>query len=494
MQSGIWRTDKISELFGSLRHQIPVWALGLTCIVSSLLAIRYQSNQFFAIPAVLLCVVVAFVDFRVLYLLLIASIPFSVEIYLPGGLATDLPTEPLMWLLMGVTVIYTLLNLHRLNLRLLYHPLTIVLLLHLSWIVVTMITSEQFIYSLKYTLAKIWYLTVFYFLTIRFFNSDDNFIKKIIYPCLITLVIVVSICLFRHAAVDFSYTLVNRVVGPFFQNHVAYACLPATFLPFAWYSLYWHRKWSAAWFFTVIGIVILVLAVQFSYTRTVYVALLMGIGAYYVIRFKLMKWALALLITTTLAASLFLVNNNRFLDFAPDFSKTISHQSFDNLLDATYKMQDISTMERVYRWVAAGHMIADKPWLGFGPGNFYQFYKGYTVSSFRTYVSDNQERSSTHCYFLLVCVEQGVFGLLFFLLFNFGVLLLAERVYHQTADVQTRRVGLMAAISFVIINGILLINDMVETDKIGSFYFICAAILVSLDLKHKKASETCVKD
>lgn len=485
MQSGIWKTDKPTAFLSSVRHQIPVWGLGLICIASALLAIRYQSNQFFAIPAAVLSIVIAFVDFRVLYILLIASIPFSVEIYLPGGLATDLPTEPLMWMLMGVTVIYALLNLNRLNLKPLSHPLTILLILHLAWIVVTMVTSEQFIYSLKYSLAKIWYVTVFYFLSIRFFSADENFIKKIVYPCLISLVIVISICLYRHAAVEFSYTLVNRVVGPFFQNHVAYACLPATFLPFVWYSLKWHRKWSFAWLFTVLGMIILVLAVQFSYTRTVYVALLMGIGAYYIIRYKMMKWALGLLLTTSLAVTLFLVKGNRFLDFAPDFSKTVSHQSFDNLLNATYKMQDISTMERVYRWVAAGHMIADKPWLGFGPGNFYQFYKGYTVSSFRTYVSDNQERSSTHCYFLLVCVEQGIFGLLIFLLFNFGVLLLAERVYHQARDQQTRQIGLMASISFVIINGILLINDMVETDKIGSFYFICAAILVSLDLKNK---------
>ena len=490
MQSGIWKTDKINSVFEAIRYRLPIWALGLICIASSLLAIRYQSNQFFAIPAVALCIVLALVDFRLLYLLLIASIPFSVEIYLPGGLATDLPTEPLMWLLMGVTMIYGLLNLNRINLRFLYHPLTVVLLLHLSWIVVTTIASEQFIYSLKYTLAKIWYLTVFYFLTIRFFSADEHFIRKILYPCLLSLVIVLSICLFRHATIDFSYTLVNRVVGPFFQNHVAYACLPATFLPFAWYSMYWHRKWSAAWIFTALAILVLLLAVQFSYTRTVYVALLMGIAAYYLIRYKLMKWALAFLVTGTLVVTLFLVKGNRFLDFAPDFSKTISHQSFDNLLDATYKMQDISTMERVYRWVAAGHMIADKPWLGFGPGNFYQFYKGYAVSSFRTYVSDNPERSSTHCYFLLVCVEQGVFGLFVFLLFNFGVMLLAERVYHQAADAQTRRIGLMAGISFVIINGILLINDMVETDKIGSFYFICAAILVSLDLKNKKSSAT----
>ncbi|MFZ4544562.1 MAG: O-antigen ligase family protein [Saprospiraceae bacterium] len=486
MPSETRKIDKLSGFFITNWDKILVWALGLICVGVSLLAIRYNNYNFFAIPAILAGVVVAIFDFRIIYLLLIAAIPFSVEIYLPGGLATDLPTEPLMWVLLGVSFIYVLLNLNQIDLKPLKHPITIFLLLHLGWIVATMISSELFIFSLKYTLAKIWYIVVFYFLTIKFLSGNIDFIRKMIYPCLISLVIVVSICLFRHAAIDFSYTLVNRVVGPFFQNHVAYACLPATFLPFAWYSLHWHRKWSLTWILLVLGMVILMLAVQFSYTRTVYVALLMGIGVYFVIKYKMMKWVLGSFLILVTVATLFLVRNNRFLDFAPDFSKTVSHQSFDNLLNATYKLQDISTMERVYRWIAAGNMIADKPWMGFGPGNFYQFYKSYTVSSFRTYVSDNQERSSTHCYFLLVCVEQGVLGLLIFLLFNLGVLLLGEKVYHQAKDINIKRISLMASISFVIINGILLINDMVETDKIGSFYFICAAILVSLDLKNKE--------
>ncbi len=461
-----------------------VWSFGILCIVASVLAIRYNMVVFYALPLAVLVAVVAIIDFKKLYFLLVATIPFSVEIYLPGGLATDLPSEPLMWILMGVSFIYFLLNLDKLDFRPLRHPLTLLLLCHLAWIVTTLITSEQFIFSLKYTLAKVWYITVFYFLTIKIFKNDEESIKKMTYPTFIALVIVVSICLVRHAAIDFSFTDVNLIVGPFFQNHVFYAALPATFIPFAWYASYWHKRWSFSWFLVILGIVILLLGIQFSYTRTAYVSLFMAVGAYYIIRWRLMKAVLLSITVVTIMGTAYLIENNRFLGFAPDYSKTVSHQSFDNLLDATYKMQDISTMERVYRWVAAGHMVADKPWMGFGPGNFYSFYKNYTVSSFRTYVSDNPERSSTHCYFLMVWVEQGVFGLIFFVLFNFGALLLGERVYHQAKSLEIRRISLMASLSLVIINGILIINDMIETDKIGSFFFISVAILVSLDIKN----------
>lgn len=463
-----------------------IWSIGALCIVASVLAIRYNSLAFLALPVLPLGAIVAIFDFKKLYFLLFASIPFSVEIYLPGSLATDLPTEPLMWVLMGVSLVYFLLNIKHLDIRPLRHPLTIILLFHLSWIYATMISSENFLFSLKYSLAKIWYIAVFYFLTTKIIKEDYLNIKKVVYPTFFTLVIVMLICLVRHAAIGFSFTEVNHIVGPFFQNHVIYAALPATFIPFAWYAMYWEKRWSFKWILMALGIVVLLLGVQFSYTRTVYVALVMAIGAYYVIRWRLMKWVLAVVSIATIAFCLYIVRHNRFLDYAPDFSKTISHQSFDNLLDATYKMQDISTMERVYRWVAAGHMIADKPWMGFGPGTFYSFYKKYTVNSFRTYVSDNPERSSTHCYFLMVWVEQGIFGLLFFMLFNFGALLLGERVYHQAKNIAMRRIGLMATLSLVIINAIIIINDMIETDKTGSFFFFCAAVLVSLDIKNQE--------
>ena len=102
-----------------------IWGIGGLSIFSSVLAIRYNTSIFFTIPAIVLVAAIAIFDFQKLFFLLFASIPFSVEIYLPGGLATDLPTEPLMWVLMGVSFIYALLNFRQLDTRPLKHPLSI---------------------------------------------------------------------------------------------------------------------------------------------------------------------------------------------------------------------------------------------------------------------------------------------------------------------------------------------------------------------------------
>jgi len=44
-----------------------------------------------------------------------------------------------------------------------------------------------------------------------------------------------------------------------------------------------------------------------------------------------------------------------------------------------------------------------------------------------------------------------------------------------------------SGVSFAVILSILLINDMIETDKVGSFFFIAMALVVHADLRKYKA-------
>ena len=450
-------------------------------------AVYYQMELLWLTPAALLVVYLAVVDFKKLFFLLFASIPFSMEYTFPNGFSTDLPSEPLMIGLMGVTFIYVLLNFRTINTKIIRHPLTLMLFLHLGWTFITTVTSENFLFSLKFSLAKIWYVTVFYFLASKILRTEED-IKTLFKVVFFPLVIAVSIIEIRHASKGLTFETINSCLSPFFRNHVSYAALTALFLPFAWYAMGWQRKYSIAWWIYGLGMFIILLGVQFSYTRAAYAAILIAIGMYVVIRLRMMRWAIVGIVVFFTFLGSFLLEKNNFLGFAPDYKKTIMHQDFSNLLQATYKFQDISTMERVYRWVAAGHMIDAKPYMGFGPGNFYNFYRHYVLTSFKTYVSDNPEKSGIHCYFLMVWVEQGFIGLLLFLCFNFGVLLLGEKVYHSTEDPSKRRIALLAVLSFVVIDALLLINDMVETDKVGAFFFVCAAILVNLDLQQLKTN------
>lgn len=454
--------------------------LALTIIASILIGIGTQEYILFGLPILYLGIYLAIVDFRKIFYLLLASIPLATELELPGGFGIDFPSE---LLLLGLTLIYFLYFLKngwQLGSHFFKHPITILLLVHIGWIALTVLHAGNQVIALKFLLAKIWYVISCYFMAGLLLKTEKDiktFFKWVFFPLLFTVIIV----MIRHALAGFSFEAINSVLNPFYRNHVSYAAILVVFFPFIWYAPTWVTKYSNKWWLLVGSIAFFLMAIYFTYTRAAYISLFIAIGTYFIIRFRLMKLVLAGTLIAAIVGLNFVANNNKYLDFSPDFNKTIAHKKFDNLLDATAKGEDISTMERVYRWVAGGHMVKEKPWFGFGPGNFYTYYPQYTVNSFTTYVSDNPEKSGIHCYYLMVAVEQGIIGLLIFLLLCFTVLLKAEQLYHQVSSPSKRRLVLMVSLSLVIILSLLLINDLVETDKVGTFFFMGMAMLVNLE-------------
>ncbi len=456
----------------------------LTSIVAILAAVGFNMWWLAGLPAIVAVLWVVSMDIHKVFLLLLASIPLSMEESLPGGFATDFASEQLMWLLMLASGVWFVQHWKKTDARFLRHPITIALLAHLAWTTICLSLSQDLYVSFKFWLAKGWYVIVFFFLAGRYLNEERDF-KNLLWWFFIPLAFAVSIVITRHAAIGFSFEDVGFVMGPFFRNHVTYASVLAIFLPFVWFGTYWYRRYSWRWWLLALGVLMFIVGINFSYTRAAYVALLAAVGISWAVRRRLLKFSL-LAVAVVLAVFIgFVGNKDNWLRFAPDYEKTVSHVRFDRLLDATTKLEDISTMERVYRWVAASYMIKDRPLTGFGPGTFYFFYKKYTVTSFKTYVSDNPEHSGIHNYFLMITVEQGLPGLLFFLIFVAIVILKGEQIYHRTRDAGRRRVLMAALLCFVLINLMMLMNDMVETDKIGSFFFMSAAILVNIDLKNR---------
>ena len=440
-----------------------------------------------AIPAALAVGWLTVMDIRKVFYLMLCSIPLSMEQALPGGFATDLPSEQFMWLLTLVGSAWLFRNWQAVDARFLRHPFTLGLLAHFTWIAITTITSQDLYISVKYLLAKGWYLVVFYFLAARYLNEERDF-KDFLWCFFLPLLFAVVTVIIRHAAVGFTFEEVGFVMGPFFRNHVMYACLLAIFLPFLWYATYWYRRWSWQWLLLVTGILVLLTGINFAYTRAAYVALLAAVGIYWVVRKRLMKMALAGMALVIVLFIIYVKSSDNWLQFTPEYEKAVTHKSFDRLIDATIKLEDISTMERVYRWVAASYMIKEHPFAGFGPATFYTYYKNYTVSSFKTYVSDNPERSGIHNYYLMVTVEQGLPGLAIFLLFCMIVMLRGEKIFHETPDATNRHMLIASLLCFSLTLLLMLMNDFLETDKIGSLFFMSIAMMTNIDLKNSSSS------
>jgi O-antigen ligase len=153
-------------------------------------------------------------------------------------------------------------------------------------------------------------------------------------------------------------------------------------------------------------------------------------------------------------------------------------------------MKDLSTAERSYRWIAGVRMIKDSWMTGFGPGSFFSEYKSYTLPAFKTWVSKNAEHSTVHNYFLLLIIEQGVIGLLLFLLLLGFLFWYAQKIFHRTDDPFWKNsVGAVAAILTMICT-VNFLSDLIETDKVGSVFYMCIAFLIVADGSQRKQDDS----
>jgi O-antigen ligase len=410
------------------------------------------------------------------FLLLVATIPFSFEYSFSQTLGTDLPDEPLMILIAIVFMGYLLYKPAVISRNTWQHPLLLLLFLHLAWVIFTVITSTDPLLSLKFFLAKSWYVAAFFFVPLIVFR-DPRWIRVTAILLLGGIVIVSCIAMVRHAQLGFRFAVVNETVVPFFRNHVNYSAMLVCLLPigYASYRLSTNKKTRN---YLIVILILLLIALLFSYARGAWLALGTGIIAGWLTRHRLLFKGFIIAFVLIVTTTAWLQYDQRYLSYAHDYRTTIFHENFAKHLQATYKLKDVSTAERFYRWIAGLRMSREKPLTGFGPNTFYDNYRPYAIPAYKTWVSGNPEHSTVHNYYLLLLTEQGYPGLLIFLLLLGGMLFYGERNYHRNEDQFNKTVSLSLVAMIVMIATLNFLSDLIETDKIGSLFFLCLSTLI----------------
>ncbi|MCH8331305.1 MAG: O-antigen ligase family protein [Bacteroidetes bacterium] len=439
----------------------------------------------FILPPALIGAYIVYADIKLMFYILLACIPLSTELFLPNGLATDVPTEPIMILLMMVYIFYAATNPKMISRKFLNHPLILLLLLHFIWIAVAAIFSAKPVISFKFLLAKTWYLVVFVFLTDLVLREIRD-LKKAMWLIFVPLCFVIIQTLLRHWQVGFHFDKVNQVVTPFFRNHVNYAAMISIMLPFVWFMRKWYKKgaWqrNALWLVTILFL----FGIGFSYTRGAWLSVFAAGMFYLFIKFRTVRYVIPSGMLVIILFLGFMIRNNQYLEYSTDYKKTIYYDTLGDHLQATMQRLDVSSAERVYRWIAGFRMSTDEWITGFGPGNFYNFYKSYTVNIFTTWVSDNQEKSGVHNYFLMTLIEQGIIGLILFVSLYIAFLVMGERIYHNTRDPAEKYMVMAVLLSNIAILVQIMLSDLIEVDKVGAIFFINIALLVRQDIKNKQ--------
>lgn len=417
----------------------------------------------------------------VLFYLLLISLPLSVEFSFSDQLGTDLPDEPLMLAVSVLSVLYLVYRLTPFRSRLWHHPLLICLLAWIGWMTITTMVSTTPWISFKFLLAKFWYIGAF-LLAPLIWLRDRKSIRRALYCLFVPLFLLALLSVIRHAFEGFSFITSSAVVQPYFRNHVVYSAMLVTLVPVLFFSRRFTQKkqlWDAA-------MILVLVALFFSYARGAWLALFVGVGAYLLLRNRLLVYGYAVVLLLSLLTIVWLKQGDRYLQFAPDYRTTIFHSDFQDHWRATYQGKDVSSVERFYRWIAGVRMVEEKPLIGFGPSSFYTRYRQYTVPAYKTWVSNNPDRSTVHNYFLLTAVEQGIPGLIIFLILFGSLLFYAEKLYHQYRAIWRGQLAAGIAVIVVMLGVVNFWSDLIETDKIGSLFFLSIALLLILDHRSKE--------
>jgi len=241
-------------------------------------------------------------------------------------------------------------------------------------------------------------------------------------------------------------------------------------------------------------LIISFIAVYLSYARGAWLALIAGLLAYGLLRKRLLFLGFLFSLSVIIASVFWLGSNERFVKFSNEYKSTIYHTNFKEHLVATYQLKDLSNAERFYRWIAGVRMVKDNWQTGFGPSTFYDQYKSYTLPAFKTYVSNNKEHSTVHNYFLMVLIEQGVIGCFLFVMLIAALFWYAQSIYFRTNE-RCWKIVVSAIASILVMQCVInFLSDMIETDKVGSVFYLCVASLIIADIKTRKMTSNFAPD
>jgi O-antigen ligase len=461
--------------------------ISLAILFISIAAFAYTGSYLILVaPVGYLFVLLMGLNWKTAYWILLFSIPFSIQLEFFGDtLSTTVPDEPIMWLFLltfGITFIRHPDIFPKYWWR---NPLVMIILLQYLWLIVAVCYSKETFISIKFLLAKTWFLVSFFVVPFFVFRDKKDF-RRGFFLLLTAISITMVIVLIRHKAYGFHFMKVEKAVRGLYYNHVDYSTVISMFFPLLLVAFPLLKGRPGLKIALALLIAFFLVATYLTFARAAMVAIVFSIVVGLATRLRLANFIMPAVYIAMAAILVFMIRHNKYIDYRPNYNKTFMHKKFADHVVATFRGEDMSSMERLYRWVAGVRMSQDRMVTGYGPNAFYYYYKPYAVTSFRTYVSRNLEHSTTHNYFLYMLVEQGWPAMILYAILVAVVFAQAQKIYLRFKDKfyknATLGVSMMFAAGFI--NNFF--SELLETHKVGCLFFLVISLLVVLDRKSRE--------
>jgi putative inorganic carbon (hco3(-)) transporter len=424
---------------------------------------------------------------RVVYIM-VFSTPLAVtlkNLNLTEGIDLSLPAEPLM---AGLMLIYLLneLMFKVTPKKILKHPITIIILLQLGWMFITTLSSESFVVSIKYLVARMWFVFSCYFIGTQLMK-DKKSIVPFVFAYTIPLALVCLITMYRHAEFRFDDKIADWIVSPFYNDHTAYGAVLAMYIPVVFAFFIQNNFSKMIKMIALACFVIFSFAIILSFARAGWLSLIASVVILITMVFKI-KFKNLLIATITFLTLFFTFQEELFMALGRNTTDSEGNFS-DNITSITNISTDASNLERINRWSCALRMFKDKPFLGWGPGTYQFYYAPFQKSSERTIISTNfGDNGNAHSEYLGPLSEQGIMGLVLVFALVFATMFMGYRLCYTVKDRNLKIItyGIFMGLVTYFVHGFL--NNFLDTDKASVPFWGFLAILVCIDVYHKNGN------
>ena len=455
--------------------------------VGLFLVVKKNNYFFFALPVVLGVLLLYIFSLDKVLLFTAFTVPLSINLKaLDAGLAISLPAEPL---LMGILVLFLAKMLYdgKFDKRISHHPIAIVIYCMFAWMLVTTITSEMPVVSLKFMVSRLWFVVPAFFLCTVLFKKPKN-IDLFIWLYIASLCIVCVYTIIHHAQFGFDGDSAHWVMTPFYNDHTAYGAALAIYLILA-LTYVFIPGISKGRRFLVIGVVALLsLALTLSNCRAAWLSMIASLGVLVCVLLKIkFRWVAAAVI---ILVGLFLTFQNQIIDTLEKNNQDASGDLVENIQSITNISTDASNLERINRWQSAFRLFNERPVFGWGPGTYQFVYAPFQMSKEKTIISTNAgDGGNAHSEYFGPLAEQGLAGSLLVLTLVVVTVTCGLKTYSRCKNKKAKVLVLGATLAFFgyFIHGFL--NNFLDTDRLAVPVWSLAALIATIDVYYADKEE-----
>lgn len=437
-----------------------------------------------ALPIALGIMLLFFFSLDKLILLLVLLTPFSVQFgHDQLGFAIDLPAEPVIVAIM-LLFFFKLIYERSYDLRVLKHPITIVILMHLTWMFVTTVTSEMPAVSIKSFVSTLWFVVAFYFAGIFLYKDRSNF-TRFFWLFGGALVLVVLYVTWRHALVGFERKLGYWVVSPFFNDHTHYGAILGLVAPFFLVMAFNRTSSALRRRISILFFLVFSAGILFSYSRASWLSLGVALGGLIILGLKI-RFRLIVAVLLMLLGGLYVFQTEIVMQLERNTQESSGDFS-EHLHSISNISSDASNLERINRWRSALRMFQERPVLGWGPGTYQFVYAPFQRSEDYTIITTHfGDQGNAHSEYLGPLAESGLPGMLLFTILALTVLATGVKLFKKAPTRELRLVALGITLGIIAYLSHGLLNNFLATDKAAVLFWSMLAMLAAMDIYYPK--------